>query len=174
MNLGFTNGAQSGAGWSDAAGQPAMSMAQPAGWTGREADMSAYAGLGITTFGLAATTAPGQPWDIWNGDIAIVSLDGTVVSIYNRQQGVSPGLASTSGSPTGLSAFTEVPNNITTAVTPHWVTTYYADDHLGTSRMEFAGGGWPVWSGTFAPYGQEVNAQASPNNYMLTGPHRVG
>jgi RHS repeat-associated protein len=38
--------------------------------------------------------------------------------------------------------------------------------------LEFAGGGWPVSSDTFYPYGQEQNPTADPNHYKFTGQER--
>ena len=38
--------------------------------------------------------------------------------------------------------------------------------------MEFSGGGWPVWSEDFAPYGQEIAPQTTANNYKFTGYQR--
>ena len=38
------------------------------------------------------------------------------------------------------------------------LTTFYLSDHLGTTQMEFAGGGWPVWKGEFSPFGQETES----------------
>jgi RHS repeat-associated protein len=38
--------------------------------------------------------------------------------------------------------------------------------------LEFAGGGWPVSSDTFYPYGQEQNPTADPNHYKFTGKER--
>ena len=45
-------------------------------------------------------------------------------------------------------------------------------DHLGSTPMEFSGGGWPVWSEDYAPYGQEIKPQATTNNYKFTGYER--
>ena len=49
---------------------------------------------------------------------------------------------------------------------------FYLGDHLGTGQMEFASGGWPVWQGQFAPYGQELDTQTTANNYKFTGKER--
>src|SRR5258708_18119204 len=36
-----------------------------------------------------------------------------------------------------------------------------------------SGGGWPVWQGTFLPYGEEYNPQITNNHYKFTGKERV-
>src|SRR6266702_5380318 len=43
-------------------------------------------------------------------------------------------------------------------------TTYYHTDGVGTSRIVSQGAGWPVWQGTFAPYGQEISPQMAVDN----------
>ena len=35
-----------------------------------------------------------------------------------------------------------------------------------------SGGGWPVWQGTFLPFGEEYNPQISSNHYKFTGKER--
>src|SRR5881227_2690808 len=32
-----------------------------------------------------------------------------------------------------------------------------------------SGGGWPIWQGTFLPFGEEYNPQISSNNYKYGG-----
>ncbi len=51
-------------------------------------------------------------------------------------------------------------------------TTYYQSDQIGSARMMTSGGGWPVWQAEYAPYGQEINPQATTNNYKFTGKER--
>jgi RHS repeat-associated protein len=51
-------------------------------------------------------------------------------------------------------------------------TTYYHGDQIGSSRLMTSGGGWPVWQGTFLPYGEEYNAQMGTNHYKFTGKER--
>lgn len=58
------------------------------------------------------------------------------------------------------------------AATPGVSERYYLADHLGTTQMEFAGGGWPVWRGEFAPFGQELDTQVTTNHYKFTGKER--
>jgi RHS repeat-associated protein len=57
---------------------------------------------------------------------------------------------------------------------------YYLADHLGTTTMELSSGGWPLYSGDFAPYGQEIidgavssaPTDTSSNHYKFTGKER--
>ena len=42
-------------------------------------------------------------------------------------------------------------------------------DRLGTTQLEFASGGWPVWQGQFAPFGQELDTQTTADRYKYTG-----
>jgi RHS repeat-associated protein len=49
---------------------------------------------------------------------------------------------------------------------------YYMADHLGTSQMEFAAGGYPIWKGEFAPFGSELDTQATAMHYKFTGKER--
>jgi RHS repeat-associated protein len=57
---------------------------------------------------------------------------------------------------------------------------YYLADHLGTTTMELSSGGWPMYIGDFAPYGQEIidgtvssaPTDTSSNHYKFTGKER--
>src|SRR5437763_3117927 len=51
-------------------------------------------------------------------------------------------------------------------------TYYYHGDQIGSARLLTSGGGWPVWQGTFLPFGEEYNPQISSNNYKFTGKER--
>jgi len=48
-------------------------------------------------------------------------------------------------------------------------TDYYHSDHLGTVRLMTNYWGWPIWQGTFLPFGQEANPQITTNHYKFTG-----
>ena len=37
----------------------------------------------------------------------------------------------------------------------------YGGLQVGSSRRQLSGGGWPVWQGDVAPYGQELNPEVS-------------
>jgi RHS repeat-associated protein len=49
---------------------------------------------------------------------------------------------------------------------------YYHGDQIGSSRLMTSDGGWPVWQGTFLPYGEEYNQQITTNHYKFTGKER--
>ena len=49
---------------------------------------------------------------------------------------------------------------------------YYAADHLGTTREELSGSGWPIWKGEFTPFGQEISASTTAMHYKFTGQER--
>jgi RHS repeat-associated protein len=52
---------------------------------------------------------------------------------------------------------------------PNIAASYYLDDHLGTTQMELSSGGWPVWSGAFTPFGQEI-INGTTTNYIGAQP----
>jgi RHS repeat-associated protein len=51
-------------------------------------------------------------------------------------------------------------------------TSYYMGDHLGSTRMQMAGAGWPASSDTFYPFGLEQSTQPDANHYKFTGLER--
>jgi RHS repeat-associated protein len=51
-------------------------------------------------------------------------------------------------------------------------TRYYLADHLGTTQVELSAGGYPVWEGQFAPFGQELDTQPTAMRYKFTGKER--
>lgn len=51
---------------------------------------------------------------------------------------------------------------------------YYHADHLGSARMLTNSNGFPVWEGTYRPFGEELNAQGTVNTYKFTGFERDG
>jgi len=57
-------------------------------------------------------------------------------------------------------------------LSPQQGTTYYTADHLGSAQLGTASGGWPVWQGHFAPFGQELNPQTTSSHYKFTGKER--
>ncbi|HJX83830.1 MAG TPA: RHS repeat-associated core domain-containing protein, partial [Candidatus Angelobacter sp.] len=89
--------------------------------------------------------------------------------IYTRESSIS---LITSAS-AGTSNVTYTVNHATVAVTDaSQATEYYHGDQIGSSRLMTSGGGWPVWQGTFLPYGEEYNAQIGTNHYKFTGKER--
>ncbi len=136
-------------------------------WHDRTFDLSGMTGL--TTQGgwfTADTNTPGGTWDIFFADVTIVSTDGTITPVSTRN--MSPTLSVwNQGGVSGQSWVMEQPPGSSA-----YSTTYYLSDHLGTAHMEFTAGGYPIWQGQFAPFGAEIDTQASGNHYKFTGKER--
>jgi RHS repeat-associated protein len=97
------------------------------------------------------------------------SADGTVRPIYNRQKTIS---LSVNAYP-GMTGVGYEVNHYTGAWQyPGESTTYYHGDHLGSARTMTNDNGYPLWSATFLPFGQEWNPQITMNNYKFTGDER--
>jgi RHS repeat-associated protein len=50
--------------------------------------------------------------------------------------------------------------------------TYFHGDQIGSARLLSAGYGYPVWQGTFTPFGQEVSPELTSNHYKFNGKER--
>ena len=74
------------------------------------------------------------------------------------------------GTPTGIAETVPFASDPTGAQAA--ATHFFLADHLGTSQLEFASGGWPVWQGQFAPFGGEIDNQTTTNHYKFTGKER--
>ena len=108
-------------------------------------------------------------WDIYYNDVAIVSADGTVHPIYNRQTSI----ALSSWGSSGVSGVAyEVNHCCDGSAPPDTTTMYYHGDQLGSARLMTGYDGYPVWSATYAPYGMELSAEATVNHYKFTGQER--
>jgi RHS repeat-associated protein len=153
----------------DTDSQPIYADTTMNAWHSRSVDLSSYAGDTLTSMAIWNYTggSPGS-WDIYFADIALLRADGTVIPIYN---GTTQTLTTFQGPAiSGLSVATEQGTSIMTAANQ---TTYFGADHLGSTRMEFAGGGWPTWSEDYAPYGQQVTpVQSTQNHYKFTSYER--
>jgi RHS repeat-associated protein len=142
-------------------------------WHQRRFDLTSYAGKTIanTVLLLEGCTTAGNSWDIYFEDMAIVSTDGTVRPIYNGQSTISFSLSGSSGivNPSyevnRSAALGDSTNTLNT-------TRYYHGDHLGSARLQTAGGGWPIQAATYLPFGQEWNPQITVNHYKFTGDER--
>ncbi|WP_047495389.1 RHS repeat-associated core domain-containing protein [Terriglobus sp. TAA 43] len=172
LTLNFTDGSNTNWGTSDTSGQVMNNLTTHNQWVNRTVDLSAFAGKTVydSWIGVEGQTQPGD-WDEWFAEIAIVSLKGTVTPIYNRLPTISLSPFGTGGM-TNLSANVEHSNSAGDAALVQLNTTYYVGDHLGTTQLHFAAGGWPVWQGEFDPFGQEVDNQPTDNHYKFTGKER--
>ena len=134
----------------------------------RTVDLSSLAGKKITQLALndESDTAAGSFAIIYE-NMVLVSTDGTVQPIYTGQT------ASPVSSITGTSGITGTGSHIDVntghAIYPQQTTLYFGTDHLGSSRLMTAGYGYPVWQGTFLPYGQEYNPEPKVDNFKFTG-----
>ncbi len=146
-------------------------------WHYRTIDLTPYAGLGLGFVRLLETGgAPAGQFDLYFDDISVTSKDGTVLPVFSKTPGVyvQGGVA---GYPECVSNFNVVDETSASpaeALSPKDTTTYYHGDQIGSARLLTAGGGWAVWSGTYTPFGQEINpAQINPPNfYKFTGKER--
>jgi RHS repeat-associated protein len=132
---------------SDQNGQPADSDTQDGAWLDRVIDLSPLAGGQLSGIEVLGGNQTGNgTWYIDFADIAIVHADGSLTPIFNGQQvSFQPRFGVGGYNPPAVTT-----DNIDQPV--H----YYIDDHLGSTQMELSSGGWPVWSGQFTPFGQEI------------------
>ena len=140
-------------------------------WQSLATDLSTLQGKTISSIALYEdpSTQPGT-WTIYYQDVVFTAANGTVQPLFSQNLTV-PAL---SGS--GTSGVT----NVTTAIhvcldpgcAPANTTTYYHGDQIGSSRLLSNGHGYPVWQGTFLPFGEEYNPQITDNHYKFTGKER--
>jgi RHS repeat-associated protein len=142
-------------------------------WEYRISNLSPVVGKTISQVRLYAdgSSQPGQ-WDIYFQDLVYVSADGTVIPLFSQNATVpalsgfgSTGMSSTSASihDCSLPACSPAPINSTM---------YFHADQIGSARLLTAGYGYPVWQGTFTPFGQEVSPQLTTNHYKFNGKER--
>ncbi|MGH9374959.1 MAG: RHS repeat-associated core domain-containing protein [Terriglobia bacterium] len=170
ITLFFNPNAQTGTGWvaKDQDGQWINSDGDTDFWHYRRVDLSQFAGSSIYDICLVTDGDTGAgPWDVYYTDIAIVSADGTVRPLYNRQAtGQSFSVWGTAGV-TGRGY--EVNFNPNAGTVPDVDTNYYHEDSLGSARMMTSVDGYPVWKGTYLPFGAEWNPQMTVGNYKFAG-----
>ena len=137
-------------------------------WHERVVDLTDHAGKTVAAIDpWDSPNGSGQgDWDIYFGDIALVSTDGTSIPLYSRT------MMSLSGHPgdgvTNYSAVTEkVSDN-----NPLTTTTYYHGDQVGSTHLLTSGAGWPISSETYYPFGAEATPTADSNHYKFTGEER--
>ena len=145
--------------------QPILADTTKNSWHVRTVDLSSFAGMKIDLIDpFDSTNAPSGAWDIYYGDITLVSTDGTFIPIYSRSMmSLSPATAP------GVSSFSVITEKVADT-TPLTTTTYYHGDQIGSARLLTAGTGWPVSSNAFYPYGQ--GPTSGTNHYLFTGKER--
>ena len=137
-------------------------------WHDRIFDISGMAGNHVALPYFDSIVTGAGAWSVDFTDYVIVSANGEVHPIYNGAGGISMG--SWGG---GMSSVTYTVGPVSTDAMG---TRFYLGDHLGTAQMELSaggtGGGWPVWSGQFDSYGQELSTDATSFKYKFTGQER--
>lgn len=180
----FQNGAVGGPGFSftdgtstnwttyDTDGQVMNSDNTEDSWHFRTVDLTPCAGKTVVNLWITADAGtPAGSWFSYFADIAIYSSNGSVTPIYYRQPSI--GLSYFyGGSESNTQAFVERGNTVADAESPWNTTTFYSADQIGSARMLSSGGGWPVSTDTFYPYGQEFYTPADNNHYKFTGKER--
>jgi hypothetical protein len=170
--MSFTDGTQS---WPSALnlvdqhGEALHTSAIP-GWNYRIGDLSPAAGKTINYFSLDASGYTAGQWDWYYQDMVYVGADGTVIPLYNHNATITLSGFGSSGMTQGGYEINRDPN--TGSYSQQMSTMYYHGDQIGSSRLMTSDGGWPVWQGTFLPYGEEYNQQITTNHYKFTGKER--
>jgi len=150
-------------------------------WQHLVGDLTPYAGLTVASgyAGIHQQMPPGD-FNMWYVNVAIITADGRTLPITTGQSQSVPNF---SGSPCGGSNLASSTDPfVTTGSDSAEGTSYFLDDHLGTTQMELSSGGWPLWQGQFTPFGQEVGittsvlgqqpADGTSMRYKFTGKER--
>jgi RHS repeat-associated protein len=140
-------------------------------WDYRVANLNAAVGKTISQIRLYidGTTLPGQ-WGIYFQDVAFNGADGAVQPLFS-QNATLPSLSGfgTSGMTQISSSIHDCSGSGCAAINN---TTYFHDDQIGSARLLSNGYGYPIWQGTFTPFGQEVSPQLTSNHYKFNGKER--
>ena len=167
----FTNGDGSGdATDTGGTGQPLyFNGTTDSNWHHLIGDLSPHAGetVSYVLAGIHNQTPTGT-FTVKMANAAIVHADGTDTQLYVGQAASVGGFQS--GSTCG--AYNESSGTVIAPVDASEGATYYLADHLGTTQIELGGGGWPVWEGQFAPFGQELDPQNTTMRFKFTGKER--
>jgi RHS repeat-associated protein len=138
-------------------------------WHERIVDLSAYAGKtvnGSIIPWMSPTSAPGT-WDLYFGDINLVSTDGTSIPLYNRSLASVNGVAAS-----GVTNFSAITEKNLGEPNPLASVTYYSADQIGSTSIVTSAAGWPMSSAIYYPFGQEATQTADNNHYKFTGKER--
>ena len=139
-------------------------------WDNRRFALDAYAGKQISVIFITIDgNTPAGSWQLYMQSVVYVGADGTVYPLFTQETTAAVGSA---WGTSGVSNRTFQVQLSTGAGQYPNVTTYYHADHLGTTRLLTGWEGWPMWSGTFLPFGQEWNPEITVNHYKFTGKER--
>jgi RHS repeat-associated protein len=134
-------------------------------WHNRIIDLTPALGKTVSSVAYKVQPAGSGSWTGMFNDVALVSSDGTVFPIFSQQGTVSLTVTATSS----ITGATSQVNRDAAAGPKIYSVHYYHGDQVSSSRLLTSGQGWPVWQGTFLPFGEEYNPQASSNNYKFQG-----
>jgi RHS repeat-associated protein len=158
----------------DQDGQPMGADGYQDQWHNRVIDLTPAAGKTVNSVSLNVSGTSGSNlgtlWNVYYQDIVGLIQGGIVSSLYSH--GTSAPSLGGSGSP-GMSATSyTIDTNSNAGPQPQVSTTYYHGDQIGSSRLLTGSAGWPVWQGTFLPFGEEYNPQPTTNHYKFSGKER--
>jgi len=140
-------------------------------WDYRISNLDPVAGKTISQIRLYTdgTTQPDQ-WDLYFQDFVFTGADGTVQPLFSQNATVPSltGFGSTGMTQTSAT----IHDCVGSGCAPINTTTYYHGDQIGSSRLLTNGNGYPVWQGTFLPYGEEYTTQITTNHYKFTEKER--
>jgi RHS repeat-associated protein len=170
MQVAFANGTNTNWGASDSDGNILNNDGVQQSWHFRNVDLSPYVGRTISAiyFVQESTTSAGT-WHIYYNEIAMLSADGTIRPIYSRQTSISLSMSGSSG----VSGRTYNIEHLTgLGSQAAYTTSFIHADHLSSSRLTTTYNGYPIWQGTYLPYGEEYDKEISNNHYQFTGKER--
>ncbi|MHB1938872.1 MAG: glycoside hydrolase family protein [Acidobacteriaceae bacterium] len=172
IGISFTDNSNTNWTTRDTDGQEMNNDSTENAWHYRTVDLTGFAGKTAVKLWIAASTAtPVGSWDIYYGDIAIYSADGTVTAIYQREPGEGFSYW-TGGGETNTQALVERSNTAADAELAGATTTYYVADQINSARMMLTAGGWPVSQDTYYPFGSEAYPPGDANHYKFSGKER--
>ncbi len=167
VNVGATqNGSTTWTAWNerDQDGQIGNNDSVTGSWHQRSIDLSRLAGGTLTGLILSGDQNSSGNWTIDFADIALVSSSGTVLPLYNQQPGASLSLAWNNGM-SNVQASTSATPEPGSSGNVH----FFVADHLGSTSVELASGGWPVWQTEYTPFGQEIQNNNPTPPQLATG-----
>ena len=140
-------------------------------WDYRIASLSSVAGKTISQVRLYTdgATAAGQ-WDLYFQDLVFTGGESTIIPLFS-QNATAPGMTG-SGTAGVTSTVANIHDCVGTGCSPVNTTMYFHDDQIGSARLLSAGYGYPVWQGTFTPFGQEVSPGITTNHFKFSGKER--
>lgn len=170
MDIVFSDGTNTNWSAQDQDGYTLNNDGTQTSWHYRRADLSSFAGKTISHIYLVSenTTSAGA-WSIYFNDVSLVSTDGTVRPLYNRETSVSLSASGSSGVTGRTYSVSHVSNEVQV---PDLTTVYFHPDHLGSGRLISGVNGYPIWQATYLPYGYEYNQQLGINSFKFAGYER--